>query len=50
MSVGDVPRVNPRIWKGYAPFRMKVFWWLAGLEKILAIDHLRFRSWVNDYC
>lgn len=38
---GASPRVNPNIWKGDAAIRIKVFGWLAGMYKILTIDHLR---------
>lgn len=36
-----MPSVKLKIWKGVAPFKVKVFGWLAGLEKILTIDNLR---------
>lgn len=41
MWFGEIPRVHLKIWKGDAPLRVKVFCWLARIEKILIIDYLK---------
>lgn len=43
MCAGEAPRVNPKIWKGVALLKVKVFGWLASMEKTLTIDNLRLR-------
>lgn len=46
MKVGEVPQVHPKIWVGVSPLKVKVFGWLAGLEKILIIDNLQLQKMV----
>lgn len=48
---GESPYVHPKVWKGAAPLKVKVFGWLVGLGKILTIDNLRrWRMLIVNAC
>lgn len=44
LKADATPVIHPKIWTGLAPFKVKVFSWIAGLQKILTINNLRYEG------
>lgn len=46
LLVGDVQNINPKIWVGVCPLKVKMFGWIARLQKILSIDNPRLHKMI----
>lgn len=46
LKTNEVSAVHPKVWAVVSPLKVKVFGWLAGMQKILTIDSLSLRNMI----